>query len=182
MKWMGTLKRMCRNSRQSSGGDNFKLELSKSEKVADKKRIAWQWMYIAFIISMATVAHIFEIPFMVFDPDSFKSPGTFAKTGNLTGSDLNASIATTGNYFATNETFLDSNKSAVESYTLHNVTATSETTTKGPQTIIMRRLDRILYKFYCTEMCKILLNRPHYANNPKMSPIARYSYFPPFGT
>ena len=136
---MGTLKRMCRNSRQSS--DNLKLELSKSEKIADKKRIAWQWMYIAFIISMATVAHIFEIPFMVFDPDSFKSPGAFAKTGNLTASDLNASVPSTGNYFVTNGTFLNSNNSAVESYTLHNVTATSETTTKRPQTIIMRRLD-----------------------------------------
>ena len=74
MKWMGTLKRICKRPRTSR--DNSIVEQLMVDKVEEKKRIAWQWMLISFVLTMTTVPFIFEIPFMIFDPSAFRKPNS----------------------------------------------------------------------------------------------------------
>ena len=145
MKWMGTFKRMCRNPGQTS---------QKSEKVPNKKRLAWQWMYISFFVSMATVAHIFEIPFMIFDPDSFKGPGTgipgpgnnsVFQIANLSGSDSNASLALAELSRSNFGNLSDLKNSSVENSTPTNTIL--ETTTKKAFVVIMTRFDFLVLSF-----------------------------------
>ena len=46
--------------------------------------MAWQWLFAAFILIMLSAAHIFEIPFMVFDPTAFKKGNDSSALCNAT--------------------------------------------------------------------------------------------------
>ena len=46
----------------------FHLKRAKCRRFQKRQRVAWQWMLVSFLLTLLSVAHIFEIPFMVFDP------------------------------------------------------------------------------------------------------------------
>jgi hypothetical protein len=73
-------------------------------------------MLISFVFSMLTVVHIFEIPFMVYDPSSFQKPNS--SFGNVSlGNDSSFSNGSLGNAAAYQSGFSvkDSNET-VENY------------------------------------------------------------------
>ncbi len=130
MKWMGTLKRICKRPRTSR--DNSIVEQLMTDKVEEKKRIAWQWMLISFVLTMTTVPFIFEIPFMIFDPSAFSKPNS-TSVGNFSSS----SPHVVGNFSPNVISYETSSVSgSFGNYSVAN-NQTSSTTTSRP--VIMRR-------------------------------------------
>ena len=46
--------------------------------------MAWQWLFATFVLIMLSAAHIFEIPFMVFNPSAFAKSNDTRLLCNIT--------------------------------------------------------------------------------------------------
>ena len=94
---------------------NENLAATESSVQAEKKRKAFQWLAIAILIAMPTVAHIFTVPFFLFsakkpmaNPHCQLEINATSTTGNKE-TDLNVTIPVMnqdGCSIKTNNTFL----------------------------------------------------------------------------
>ena len=92
---------------------NENLAATESSVQAEKKRKAFQWLAIAILIAMPTVAHIFTVPFFLFstkkpmaDPHCQLEINATSTTGNKE-TDLNGTISVMNqDGCSTNNTFL----------------------------------------------------------------------------